>query len=104
MNENTIQKELEAIRNDLKQLQTDTIKLKNDSKELTGDVVKVARQKLEEETQKLLSRLQDTAGGFKQQGHEALNRVEKHVEENPMVALLTATGIGFIIGMLISRK
>ncbi len=104
MNENAIQKELEALRNDLKQLQADTIKLKDDGKELTGDMVKAARLKLEEETQKLLSRLQDAAGEIKQHGHDVINKAEKSVEENPLVALLAATGIGFAIGILIARK
>ena len=104
MNESAVQKELEAIRKDLKQLQADTIKLKDDSKDLTSEMVNAARQKLEAETQKLLSRLQDSATGFKQHGQETISMVEKKVEENPLISILTAGGIGFIVGWLVSRK
>lgn len=104
MSETTIRKELEAICNDLKQLQADTVKLKDDSVELTSDMVKTAREKLEKETEKLLLRLQDTVGELKVQGQATLGKVEKQVEEMPLLSLLAASGIGFAIGWLISRK
>ncbi|MEZ4598603.1 MAG: hypothetical protein R2940_02300 [Syntrophotaleaceae bacterium] len=104
MDEKVIQKEIDAIRQDLKQLQADTIQLKEDSKNLTSDMVKLARQKLEEETQKLLKRLQETSDDLRQHGQEAVRLIEKQVDEKPIITLLTATGIGFFLGWLSSRK
>ena len=104
MSEKTIRKELEAICNDLKQLQADTVKLKDDSMELTSDMVKTARERLEKEAEKLLKRLQDSAGELKLQGQATIGKVEKQIEEMPLISLLAATGLGFAIGWLVSRK
>jgi ElaB/YqjD/DUF883 family membrane-anchored ribosome-binding protein len=104
MTENTMQQELEAIRNDLKQLQADTARLKDAGLDLTRDMVSNARQKLETETQRLLKRLQDGAENMKHHGQEAIQKIEKQVDEHPLTALLTAAGVGFVLGWLVSRK
>ena len=104
MTESTMQQELEAIRNDLKQLQADTARLKDAGLDLTRDMVSNARQKLETETQRLLKRLQDGAESMKHHGQEALHKIEKQVDERPLASLLTAAGVGFVLGWLVSRK
>lgn len=74
------------------------------AKELTA----AARDKLVEEAEALLSKLREGAAGtvdtIKETGKKALGGVESTIEERPVTSVLTALGIGFAIGWLVTKS
>lgn len=104
MAERDLQKEFDALKRDLNRVQTDLKKLTETGGEMASEALQSARAKLEEETQRLIERLQITATEAKVKGQQALHEVEHQVEEHPMASLLTSFGVGFLVGWLISRK
>ena len=46
----------------------------------------------------------EVAHTVKETGSAALEEVEHQVRERPMTSVLTALGVGFVVGMLLSRR
>ncbi len=67
-----------------------------------------ARDKLVEEAEALLAKLREGAAGtvetIKETGKKAIGSVEHTIEERPVTSVLTALGVGFAIGWLVTKS
>lgn len=96
MDEKTIKSDVEALRNDFKQVKEDLVELTKTLSQLTSkqaneslDDLKLARDKIE-------TQLRHVAG-------EARDTLEARVKDQPLGTLLIAFGVGLLIGKAASR-
>ncbi|PIO46925.1 MAG: hypothetical protein CMR00_13000 [[Chlorobium] sp. 445] len=67
-----------------------------------GDAVETARQKLNEKVTEYYEKLAQTPQF--QNVKEATDSVVEYVEKHPVQSALIALGIGFVLGLLVSRN
>lgn len=96
--------EINALKRDLDRLQTDFGKLAQDTGRATKEATAAAIAKLEDEGKVLMERLRSAGQQATEKGGEAVHAVQERIEERPMMAASTALGLGFILGILLSRK
>lgn len=104
MADTDLTKEINTLKRDLDQLQKDFGKLAEDTGNATKQAASAATAKLEEEGQALLEKIRAAAHTASETSSKAVSGVQERIEEKPLVAASTALGIGFVLGMLISRK
>lgn len=119
MAEAELRRELETLRKDLATLRGDVTTLSQTAGKTTKETIQEimdaakeattnAKAKLMDEADMLVNRVKsgasDVAGQVKHTGAQVLENVEHQVEEKPMTSVLTALGIGFVVGLLLSRR
>jgi len=104
MAEKNLETELEQLKKDFSQLQQDIKELGKTTSHTATDAATVAREHLEEETQKLLASLRGGADSAATRSKYAIHQAEDQVSDNPLSTLLGSFGVGFVIGWLLSRK
>jgi len=85
--------EIDALKTDIKSLRDDVSSLVNALGEDIEQRGNAARTAAGEEMKKARER-----------GQHALHEVENSIDRNPLTALATALGIGFLIGALLGRR
>lgn len=101
MSETDVQKELQALRKDFAALQADVGQLAGALRDTGVQRAEKWRSSMEDEWKdgrEALSRRMDT---LRTGGRKRLDELEEGVGEHPFGALLTAFGIGFIVGKLL---
>lgn len=72
------------------------------------DMTSAARDKLVEEAEALLQKLREGAAGtvdtIKETSKKAIGSLESTIEERPVTSVLTALGVGFAIGWLVTKS
>lgn len=104
MANNDLQTEIESLKKDLASVRDDLKRLSSAGSDAAEDAMGTARQRLEEETNRLLARLQGAAEDAQGRGKRALDDVEAELEKHPMTTLLSSFGIGVLVGWIFSRK
>ena len=119
MAEADLRRELDTLRKDLATLRGDVTTLSETAGKTTKETIQEimdaakeatsnARTKLMDEADMLMHKVKagasDVAGQVKHTGAQVLEGVEHQVEEKPMTSVLTALGIGFVVGWLMSRR
>ncbi len=100
MADRDLQKEFDALKKDLGALRGDLASLVDQG----GDVAAEARRKLEEEVRDLKSRIGEGAAAVKEKGVEMVGAVEDSISDRPLTSVLTAAGVGFLVGWLLGKK
>jgi ElaB/YqjD/DUF883 family membrane-anchored ribosome-binding protein len=99
-----VQREIDSLKADLKTLRNDLSELSKTSGKMAGDSVQAARDALRDEADKLIDRLKKTASAAQEEGEQVAGQIRDEVAEKPLPSLLTAFGVGTLVGWLISRK
>ncbi len=99
-----VQHEIDSLKADLKSLRDDLSELSKAGGKAAGDSVQAARESLREEADKLIERLKKTASTVQEEGEHVAGQVRDEVTEKPLPSLLTAFGVGALLGWLVSRK
>lgn len=71
---------------------------------LTGEKVEGIRAQARESLQQAKARLEAAQDGTLQQVREAAATADDYVHKNPWQAVGVAAGVGFVLGLLISRR
>lgn len=74
------------------------------AKEATAQAREKITQEAEHLAEKVRQGAQDVAHKARETGTAALEEVEHQVRERPLTSVLTALGVGFVVGMLLSRR
>ncbi|HHX35888.1 MAG TPA: DUF883 domain-containing protein [Gammaproteobacteria bacterium] len=89
---------------EFKALVSDTEELLQHSVELTGDKAEELRGQINSSLQRARKALSSTEQALLERGKEALNTGEEYVREHPLQSLAVGAGVGFLLGLLVSRR
>jgi ElaB/YqjD/DUF883 family membrane-anchored ribosome-binding protein len=94
----------EALMSDLQDALSDTEAMLNDIASDGGQMAKDLRQKLTENLQNVKAKLIETEELVTEKAKFAAKATDDYVRENPWQSVGVAAGVGFLIGMLVSRR
>lgn len=94
----------DPLLSDFKALVADTEQLLQHSVELTGDKAEELRGQINSSLQRARKALSSTEQALLERGKEALNSSEEYVREHPLQSLAIGAGVGFLLGLLVSRR
>ncbi|MDR3410018.1 MAG: YqjD family protein [Formivibrio sp.] len=89
---------------DFQTLVRDTEKLLDHTKNLAGDQADELRAQIQESLLRARETLQLTEDSLRERGREAVTATEEYVQSNPWQSIGIAAGIGFVIGLLATRR
>lgn len=101
---NRVAQDFDTVKDDLGQIRKDFAELAQAILDAGRSGAKDAREKLEQEAQRRLDQLRDTAHSVRARGAHAVESVHDVIEERPFTSVLVAFGIGLIIGKILDRK
>ncbi len=88
--------QLDSLRSDLSQL-------RSDMRDMVQLLVDTGRMEAVEFKDRLNDQVREKTDVAFDKGRMVADRLETTIEENPMTSVLTALGIGFLLGILTSR-
>lgn len=94
----------EQLLQEFKALVTNTEQLLEHSVELTGDKAEALRGQINSSLQRARQALGNTEQALLERGKEALHTSEEYVREHPLQSLAIGAGVGFLLGLLVSRR
>lgn len=101
MADDSIRKEMDALKADMAQLREDIVGLTNAVKDTAADNIAGAKAKAGERVHKAWEDIEDRLEKLLNEGKATFNKAEQQVGEHPVGSVLTAFGIGFIIAKLL---
>ena len=103
MVEESIRKEMDALKADIAQLREDIIGLTDAVKGTASENIAGARAQAEKHLHKAWEDIEQQLEQLLNEGKATFNNVEHKVGEHPTGSMLTAFGLGFIIAKLLDR-
>ena len=94
--------ELEALKADIAKLGSDLIALTEKPTDIGKDGVEAAREELEKQAKHLKKRLRKIFKETRKMGKKTAETVEEQIEDRTLLSLVVATGVGLILGILIT--
>jgi len=101
MADESIRKEMDALKADITQLREDIIGLTKAVKGAASENVAGAKARAEDHVHKAWADIESRLEDLLNEGKTTFNSAEQKVGEHPMGSVLTAFGIGFIIAKLL---
>jgi ElaB/YqjD/DUF883 family membrane-anchored ribosome-binding protein len=89
---------------DLKVVANDVEELLRATANQTGDKVAAARARAEESLRGAKARLKDAGEDLADQTRKAVGAADDYVRDNPWQSIAVAAGVGFLVGILVSRR
>ncbi|MDY7219186.1 YqjD family protein [Denitrificimonas sp. JX-1] len=89
---------------EFKALVSDTEQLLQHSVELSGDKAEELREQINSSLQRARKALGSTEHALRERGKEAIHSSEEYVREHPLQSLAIGAGVGFLLGLLVSRR
>ena len=102
MADDSIRKEMDALKADIAQLREDIAGLTKAVKHVASEKVAGTKERAEEGIRGTWDDLEQRFEDFLSQGEATFNKAENKVGEHPVSSVLTAFGIGFIIAKLLN--
>lgn len=94
----------EILMADFQTLVRDTEKLLEHTATLAGDQADELRSQIHDSLLRARETLQQTNNDLRERGQAALTSTEDYVQNNPWQSIGIAAGVGFLIGLLASRR
>ena len=94
----------EILLADFQALVNDTERLLEHSATLAGDGAEEVRAKIQDSLLKARESLADTKESLQERGQAAVVATEDYVQSNPWLSVGIAAGVGFLIGLLATRR
>ena len=94
----------EILMADFQALVLDTEKLLEHTASLAGDQVEELRAQIKDSLYKARETLEETKESLKDRGDAAVIATEDYVQSNPWQSVGIAAGVGFLIGLLATRR
>jgi ElaB/YqjD/DUF883 family membrane-anchored ribosome-binding protein len=96
--------ELEALKLDMAKLGSDLIALTEKLTDIGKDGVGAAKEELEKQAKNLKKTSRKIFKETRKMGKKTAETVEEQIEDRPLLNLVVATGVGFLLGVLITWK
>ena len=94
----------EILMADFQALVLDAEKLLEHTATLAGDQAEELRDQIKDSLLKARATLEETKESLKDRGQAAVVATEDYVQENPWQSVGIAAGVGFLIGLLATRR
>jgi len=94
----------ERLVKDFRAVAADAEELLKATANQTGERVTAARARIEETLREARERLAELEEGAIARGKQAARRADEYVHDNPWESIGVAGAVGFLLGMLISRR
>ncbi|MGZ0783945.1 DUF883 domain-containing protein [Pseudomonas sp. TKO26] len=94
----------EVLMADFQALVSDTERLLEHTATLAGDQADELREQIHDSLLKARETLQLTEESLRQRGQAAVTAAEDYVQSNPWQSVGIAAGVGFLIGLLATRR
>ncbi|MGC5701075.1 DUF883 domain-containing protein [Pseudomonas sp. NFXW11] len=94
----------EVLMADFQALVSDTERLLEHTATLAGDQADELREQIHDSLLKARETLQLTEESLRQRGQAAVSAAEDYVQSNPWQSVGIAAGVGFLIGLLATRR
>ncbi len=94
----------EVLMEDFQTLVTDTERLLEHTKSLAGDQADELRQQIHDSLLRARETLRLTEDSVRERGKAAVTATEDYVQANPWQSIGIAAGVGFLIGLLATRR
>jgi ElaB/YqjD/DUF883 family membrane-anchored ribosome-binding protein len=94
----------EVLMEDFQTLVTDTERLLEHTKSLAGDQADELRQQIHDSLLRARETLKLTEDSVRESGKAAVTATEDYVQANPWQSIGIAAGVGFLIGLLATRR
>ncbi len=94
----------EILMEDFQTLVSDTERLLEHTATLAGDQADELRRQIHESLLRARQTLQLTEDSLRERGQAAVTATEDYVQANPWQAVGIAAGVGFLIGLLATRR
>ncbi|MBP5101212.1 DUF883 family protein [Pseudomonas protegens] len=94
----------EVLMADFQALVSDTERLLEHTATLAGDQADELREQIHDSLLKARETLQLTEDSLRQRGQAAVTAAEDYVQSNPWQSVSIAAGVGFLIGLLATRR
>ncbi|MBD1600344.1 DUF883 family protein [Pseudomonas typographi] len=94
----------EVLAADFQNLVRDAEKLLEHSATLAGDRAEVLRAQIKESLVRARGSLKDSEQALIEQGKLAVGAIEEFIQAKPIQAIGIAAGVGFLIGLLATRR
>jgi ElaB/YqjD/DUF883 family membrane-anchored ribosome-binding protein len=89
---------------DLKAVVSDAEELLRATANQAGEKISAARERIQDSMHRAKVKLADAEGVMLDKTKEAARATDEYVHENPWKAVGIAAGVGFLLGLLISRR
>ncbi len=89
---------------DAKDVLSDVEALLDEAASATGERAQALRERANEALSRAKSRLHDAQGAVRDNTRKAARATDNWVHENPWGAIGAAAGVGFLVGLLVSRR
>ena len=94
----------EILMEDFQALVSDTERLLEHTASLAGDQADEMRSQIKDSLLKARESLEETKGSLQERGQAAVVATEDYVQANPWQSVGIAAGVGFLIGLLATRR
>ena len=98
------EKEMAALRHDVKELQDDLTNVVKDIKVIAGKGGAAAREELKAKLNRGLDKARESLEYARETGQKAAQTIHKKMEERPVATVLTVLAAGFLLGAMVRRK
>jgi len=96
--------DFESLREDLATLREDVAKLAADLRGLAGNAAGAARHAASEEGARLREDLEETLRSIVGRGNKVVESASARIEERPLVSVLLAFVVGFVLARIMDRR
>jgi ElaB/YqjD/DUF883 family membrane-anchored ribosome-binding protein len=96
--------ELGALRDDIAKVKADILTLAEDLRRLGLAAAGTARRSAEAEGERLRTDVDEVIAELRRQGERTLQDAKASVEERPLLAVLIALAVGFVLGRILDRR
>lgn len=104
MAKKTTSADSQQLLTEFKALVSDTEQLLQHSAELTGEKAEELRGQIHSSLQRARQALGSTEQAILERGKEVLHDSEQYVRDHPLQSLAVGAGVGFLLGLLVSRR
>lgn len=94
----------DALAKEFQALVSDTENLLRHTSDIAGVQMQELRERINGNLNRAKTILKDTEFGLEEQGRVAIAKTEEYVNQNPWQSIGIAAGVGFLLGMLVSRR
>jgi ElaB/YqjD/DUF883 family membrane-anchored ribosome-binding protein len=99
-----VQQQMTELKEDLSKLRSDMGEIMRTMMDVTRSEAGDAKERLEAKAREQIDQMSEAMAATRERGRIMYRRFGEQIEQNPVSSVVTALGIGFMLGVLMNRK